>query len=462
MKKLSHLIGRGVKYLTDEDYRFLVNSGKGLCDSMPDEEYLKRMFKAKMGRELDLENPQTFNEKLQWMKIHDRKSIYTTMVDKYAAKKYVADIIGEQYIIPTLGVWDRFEDIDFNALPNQFVLKCTHDSGGLVICKDKSNLDIAAAKEKINRSLKRNFYYSGREWPYKDVKPRIIAEKYMEDTGSQELRDYKFFCFGGQARCYKVDFDRFIEHHANYYDMESHILDFGESAFLPVPGKELSIPKEIDQMAKLAENLSQDIPFLRADFYDVEGKIYFGELTFYLASGFVFFTKENADLKLGEWIRLPDSSGRGGIILILTEVIVWFHPNAKRLGSGLKDYKFYCFDGEMKMVMINSDRKSAGGTRADYFDRQFNYLDLTWGYRHADTPPRKPENFECMIKLAEQLSVGLKHVRVDLYNCDGQIYFGELTFFDGSGFDRIDPIEWDYEIGKWINLSEGDTGQMKV
>ena len=129
MKKLSHLIGRGVKYLTDEDYRFLVNSGKGLCDSMPDEEYLKRMFKAKMGRELDLENPQTFNEKLQWMKIHDRKSIYTTMVDKYAAKKYVADIIGEQYIIPTLGVWDRFEDIDFNALPNQFVLKCTHDSG---------------------------------------------------------------------------------------------------------------------------------------------------------------------------------------------------------------------------------------------------------------------------------------------------------------------------------------------
>lgn len=167
-------------------------------------------------------------------------------------------------------------------------------------------------------------------------------------------------------------------------------------------------------------------------------------------------------MKLGEWIRLPDSSGRGGIILILTEVIVWFHPNAKRLGSGLKDYKFYCFDGEMKMVMINSDRKSAGGTRADYFDRQFNYLDFTWGYRHADTPPRKPENFECMIKLAEQLSVGLKHVRVDLYNCDGQIYFGELTFFDGSGFDRIDPIEWDYEIGKWINLSEGDTGQMKV
>lgn len=304
MKRLSHLIGRGVKYLTDEDYRFLVNSGKGLCDSMPDEEYLKRMFKAKMGRELDLGNPQTFNEKLQWLKLYDRKSIYTTMVDKYAVKKYVGDLIGEQYIIPTLGVWDRFEDIDFNALPNQFVLKCTHDSGGLVICKDKAKLDIAAAKEKINRSLKRNFYYLWREWPYKDVKPRIIAEKYMEDTGLQELRDYKL----------------------------------------------------------------------------------------------------------------------------------------------------YCFDGEMKMVMINSDRKSAGGTRADYFDRQFNYLDFTWGYKHADTPPKKPENFECMVKLAEQLSVGLKHVRVDLYNCDGQIYFGELTFFDGSGFDSIDPIEWDYEIGNWLNL----------
>lgn len=309
MKGLGHLIGRGVKYLTDGDYRFLIKSGKGLCDSMPDEEYLKRMFKARMGRELDLENPQTMNEKLQWLKLYDRKPIYTTMVDKYAVKKYVADIIGEQYIIPTLGAWDRFDEIDFDSLPDQFVLKCTHDSGGLVICKDKSKLDIAAAKEKINRSLKRNFYYLWREWPYKDVKPRIIAEKYMEDKGSQELRDYKFFCFGGQARCYKVDFDRFIKHHANYYDMDNHILEFGESAFLPVPGKELSIPKEVDQMAKLAEKLSQDIPFLRADFYDVEGKIYFGELTFYPASGFGSFTKENADLKLGQWIKLPDFRG---------------------------------------------------------------------------------------------------------------------------------------------------------
>lgn len=461
MKGLGHLIGRGVKYLTNEDYRFLVKSGKGFCDSMPDEEYLKRMFKARMGRELNLENPQTFNEKLQWLKLYDRKSIYSTMVDKYAVKKYVADIIGEQYIIPTLGVWDRFDDINFDSLPDQFVLKCTHDSGGLIICKDKSKLDIGAARKKINRSLKRNFYYLWREWPYKDVEPRIIAEKYMEDRGLQELCDYKFFCFGGQARCYKVDFDRFIEHHANYYDMDNHILEFGESAFLSIPGKELSTSKEVDQMAKLAEKLSQDIPSLRADFYDVEGKIYFGELTFYPVSGFGPFTKENADLKFGQWTRLPDSFGRGEIILILAEVIVWFHPNVKRQDSELKDYKFYCFDGEMKMVMINSDRKSVSGTRADYFDRQFNYLDFTWGYKHADVTPQKPKNFENMVKLAEQLSVGLKHIRVDLYNCDGQIYFGELTFFDGSGFDRIEPIEWDSKIGEWLNLSGRGTAQIK-
>lgn len=151
-----------LKYLSDAEYRFAVNSAHGLCNNMPDEEYVSKMFKYRMGSELELNNPQTFNEKLQWLKLHDRKPIYTTMVDKYAVKDYVASIIGEQYIIPTLGVWDNFDDIDFEALPNQFVLKCTHDSGGLVICKDKSKLDKIAAKKKISKSLKHNFYYYGR------------------------------------------------------------------------------------------------------------------------------------------------------------------------------------------------------------------------------------------------------------------------------------------------------------
>ncbi|MBR5061524.1 MAG: glycosyl transferase, partial [Prevotella sp.] len=162
-----------------------------------DRKYIEYIWKKKMNYPLNLDNPQTFNEKLQWIKLYDHNPLYTKMVDKYEAKEYVASIIGDEYIIKTLGVWDRFDDIDFSTLPKQFVLKCTHDSGGLVICKDKSKLDIQAAKKKIEKSLKKNYYYIAREWPYKNVKRRIIAEEYIEDEKTKELRDYKFFCFNG-------------------------------------------------------------------------------------------------------------------------------------------------------------------------------------------------------------------------------------------------------------------------
>lgn len=269
-----------------------------------DKLYLKLAYWARMGKKLNLKNPQTFNEKLQWLKLNDRKPIYTTMVDKYEAKKYVADIIGGEYIIPTLGVWDKFEDINFDKLPDQFVLKCTHDSGGLVICKDKSNLDLQSARKKINKSLKNNYYLYCREWPYKNVKPRIIAEKYMVDESGVELKDYKFFCFNGKVRCFKIDFDRYVNHRANYFDRNKSALLFGESAYLPDYNKSLSIPNNIDEMIFLAEKFSVEISFLRVDFYDINGKIYFGEFTFYPASGFGAFSPESADLMLGDWLNL--------------------------------------------------------------------------------------------------------------------------------------------------------------
>lgn len=269
---------------------------------MDDELYLKFFYRVVIGKRLNLDNPQTFNEKLQWLKLHDRKEIYTTMVDKYEAKKYVAERIGEEYIIPTLGVWDSFDDIDFDSLPNQFVLKCTHDSGGLVICRDKSRFDKKAARKKINRSLKSNFFWFGREWPYKNVKPRIIAEKYMEDTRSSDLKDYKFFCFGGMAKCYKVDFDRFKEHHANYFDMDGNLLPFGEKICPPLFDRKLNTPRNVEVMHQLAEKLSSQVSFLRVDFYDVDGNTYFGELTFYPASGLGQFTSDEWNQKLGEWI----------------------------------------------------------------------------------------------------------------------------------------------------------------
>ena len=299
------------KAVCNFDDRFLLLSSLGLFKDMNDEEYLKKLFKCHMKRELNLDNPQTFNEKLQWLKLYDRKPEYTTMVDKYAVKRYVADIIGEEYIIPTLGVWNHFNEIDFDKLPNQFVLKCTHDSGGIVICKDKNKLDLKSAKKKIEKCLRRNYYWSSREWPYKNVKPRIIAEEYLSDTKTNDLYDYKFFCFGGEVKCFKVDYDRFIEHHANYFDKNGNILPFGEANLPPIYDKNIKMTKNLKKMCEFAEKLTAGKPFLRADFYDVEGKIYFGELTFYPASGMGKFTDDSWDECLGKWLKLSNNINGG-------------------------------------------------------------------------------------------------------------------------------------------------------
>lgn len=304
MIKIKKYCRAAFKYMVNADYRFKIDSSRGKYNDMPDREYLQRRFQAELGKSLDLDNPQTFNEKLQWLKLYNRKPEYTMMVDKYKVREYIAQELGEEYLIPLLGVWDDPDEIDFDALPNQFVLKCNHNSGtGMCICKDKSKLNIEKVKKELRKGLKEDYYLKFREWPYKDVPRKIIAEKYMEDASGE-----------------------------------------------------------------------------------------------------------------------------------------------------LRDYKFYCFNGVMKFVMINSDRNTDKPTRADYFDRDFNWLDFTWGYSHAEVHPQKPEQFEKMVAIAEQLSKGLPHIRVDLYDCNGKIYFGELTFFDGSGFDKIEPLEWDYKIGEMLKL----------
>lgn len=272
---------------------------------LPDKVFLEVAFRARFGRKLNLNNPETFNEKLQWLKLYNRKPEYTKMVDKYLVRDYVKEKIGEEYLIPLLGVWDDPEKIDFDELPMQFVLKCNHNSGlGMCICKDKNSLDINKVKEELKKGINQNYYLTSREWPYKDVPRRIIAEKYMVDESGYEL----------------------------------------------------------------------------------------------------------------------------------------------------KDYKFYCFDGKVKLVMINSDRMSSEKTKANYFDENYQPLDFVWGYENAEIPPQKPEKFEEMKYLAEKLSEGISHVRIDFYQTPSGIYFGEITFFDGSGFDAIEPIEWDYKIGSWIKL----------
>lgn len=279
-------------------------SFRGYLKWLPDAILLRILFRLRVGYRLSLKNPKTFNEKIQWLKLFDRNPLYTQLVDKYEVRQFVKEKIGEEYLIPLLGVWDNFDDIDFDALPNQFVLKCTHDSGGLVICKDKSKLDITKAKKKINSCLKRNYYWVLREWPYKNVKPRIIAEKYMEDEPGKGLKDYKFFCFDGIVKAMFVATDREV-HQTKF--------DFFDADFNHLPFKQhypnnvkidLVKPMSFEQMKKLASVLTAGFPHCRADFYDVGGKVYFGELTFSHFSGLEPMEPMEWDEKFGEMIHL--------------------------------------------------------------------------------------------------------------------------------------------------------------
>lgn len=271
---------------------------------IPDDIYIQLNYFAHFKKFCNLNNPKTYNEKLNWLKLHDHNPTYTSLVDKYEVKEHVAKTIGNEYIIPTLGVWDSFDDIEFDKLPNQFVLKCTHDSEGLVIVKDKSELDKKIAKEKIETALKQNFYYIGREWPYKNVKPRIIAEKYMEDHIDGELRDYKFFCFDGEPKLMFIASDRDSDHvKFDYYDLQFNHLDIKQK--YPHSQKELRKPVTFENMIELSKILSKGYAHVRVDFYEVDGHLYFGELTFYHFSGFMPFVPNYWDKVFGDFIKLP-------------------------------------------------------------------------------------------------------------------------------------------------------------
>ncbi|MCM1091684.1 MAG: glycosyl transferase, partial [Muribaculum sp.] len=263
-------------------------------------------FRAAMGYKLDLEHPRTYNEKLQWLKLHDRNPLYPQMVDKYRAKEYVASLIGEEYIIPTLGVYNSFEEIDFEALPQQFVLKCTHDSGSIYICRDKSQLDKERAEHILKRGLQRDPVRYAREWPYGQVPRRILAEQYMEDESHQELKDYKIFTFSGKAALIQVDYGRFCYHKRNLYSLDWQYLD--ASFMYPTdPEHVIPRPEKLELMIELAERLAQDLPHVRVDFYSIESRIYFGEMTLYHGAGFERLTPAEWELKLGDLLELPSA-----------------------------------------------------------------------------------------------------------------------------------------------------------
>ena len=274
-------------------------------DQFSDASHIKNLFWLHFGRKLDLDDPQTFNEKLQWLKLYDRRPEYTMMVDKYQVREYIAEKLGEEYLIPLLGVWDDPDEIDFDALPNQFVLKCNHNSGlGMCICKDKSKLDIEKVKKDLRRGLKQDYYLTGREWPYKDVPRKIICEKFMTN-GGRELDDYKIHNFNGIPKVILVCRDRFQRSGLteDFFDENWRHLNISRPNHpnaVQTPKK----PPELTRMLAFAQLLSERIPFIRTDFYIIDGKVYFGELTFFPATGMEKFCPEEWDYTLGSWIEL--------------------------------------------------------------------------------------------------------------------------------------------------------------
>jgi len=298
------------KCLKNPLYLFWILRERGFLNWIPDSLFLKAVFRTRMGYPLNLKNPQTFNEKISWLKLYGNLEQYTNLADKYEVRKYISHTIGEQYLIPLLGVWDRFEDIDFSKLPEQFVLKCNHDSGSIIICKNKDQFDIKAAKRKLNACLKRNMSYLAAEPQYKNIKPRIMGEKFMIDESGSELKDYKVWCFHGSPKLIQITYDRCIYYDRctgtkiNFYDTEWNFVP--ASWFYPSdPNVKFNKPGCLEEMLELARILSKDYLHVRVDFYAIFDRIYFGELTFTSGAGFSHFKPLDFDREVGSWLNLP-------------------------------------------------------------------------------------------------------------------------------------------------------------
>lgn len=418
----------------------------------PDKPYVELMYWLNMGKKLNLKNPVTFNEKLQWLKLYNHNPEYTVMVDKVKAKEYVAKLIGEEHIIPTLGVWDDPDDIDFDALPNQFVLKCNHNSGtGMCICRDKSKLDIEKVKAELRKGLKENYYMRWREWPYKNVPRKILAEKFMVDESGTELKDYKVFCMNGEPEIIEVDYGRFTNHMRNLYDKDWHLIEM-EIQYPKDASHVIPRPEKLEEMLQLARTLAKDIPHVRADFYSINGALYWGELTFCHGAGMEHFKPETWNEKLGKLIVLPPPiSGNCKRYLIIEEgYALLIEDHEIDSYKALNDYKIFCFNGEPKVLFVASDR--ANKVCFDYYDMNLKHLDLKQGGDNYHGEVKLPKHFEEMKELAAKISQGIPHVRTDFYEINDKVYFGELTFFDSTGMAKFSPEEWDEKLGKLIVL----------
>lgn len=426
---------------------------------LPDKPYLSLRYRFLMGHWIDWKNPKTFTEKLQWLKVYDYKPEYTQLVDKLAVKDYVAQRIGNEYIIPTLGVWDRVEDIDWDYLPNQFVLKTTHGGGGtgVVVCSDKAHFDKEKAICKLENSMHKNAGKSYREKPYLNVPRKIIAEKFMAERNDEgrpkdgDLPDYKFFCFDGEPKYCQVIRDRHTKETIDFYDMKwNHMPFVGLNPVVKNGVQSVKKPVHLDAMKEICRKLSQGLKFSRIDLYVINDKEYFGEITFYPASGFGAFTPSEWNEKLGDLIKL-DGTIIGGVKITIEGNKTIINDKYKPY-KDLKDYKFFCFNGKVQFFKIDFGRFVEH--HANYYSPTGEFL--PFGEKGLEPDPNHveimPANLQDMISMAEKLSEGFRFLRVDLYNVKERIYFGELTFYPASGMLPFVPDERDTEIGNLLKL----------
>ncbi len=273
---------------------------------LSDKNYLRLIYRINFGKKLHLDNPKTFNEKLNWIKLYDRNPQYTIMADKYEAKDFVAKKLGStDNIVPCLGVYSSFDEIDFSKLPEKFVIKATHDSSGVIICKDKSSFDISAARKRINTTMKKNYFPASREWPYKNIPRKVIVDKFLDNHSDRELTDYKFWCFNGVPKVLYIT-NKGAQVCENFYDMDFKPLDIDHG--FPRVSPEFEKPGAFEEMKQMACKISKGIPFVRIDFFYVEGHVYFGECTFFDWGGMRPFKSEKWEKILGEWLVLPEKS----------------------------------------------------------------------------------------------------------------------------------------------------------
>lgn len=303
MNNLKRLIDYGKKIINNPYHIFKTISSRGGFRWLSDKLHLKLMYYVNFRKRLNLENPSTFTEKIQWLKLYDRNPLYTKLVDKYEVRKYIKSKIGEKYLIPLLGVWNNIDDVEWENLPEKFVLKTTHDSGGVVVCHSKEKLNFESAKKKLQASLNTNYYYSSKEWPYKNVPKRIIAEQYMYDEKQNGLNDFKVYCFNGEPKVMLIASNRNVDVRYDYFDLKFNHLPIS----LKNSKEKIEKPIKFEKMIELSRILSKDFPHIRVDFYEINGEIYFGELTFYSDSGFGYWGEnhDEYDKLFGNWLTLP-------------------------------------------------------------------------------------------------------------------------------------------------------------